>query len=357
MSTTVLGGGYAGIMAANRLAGNGQEVALVTPQPRFVERIRLHAVAAGARASASHPLTEVLHPSVRVLTDTASLIDDGVVHLASGRELSHATLVYAVGSGAGDGDGDGRHRVNTEQEAMRLREELERRPDAPVFVVGAGLTGVEVATALRAAGRTVSVVTASEPARRAGRAHLEALRHSGVPVSIGIWDPGSAEAGAIVVDATGFAVPALAADSGLPVDSFGRLLVDATLRVPGHPEILGAGDCVHIDAPGYGYLRAACATAMPMGAHAADVILAGHRGEQAAAFGVGYVFQCVDLAAGRGHVQLVHRDDRERRFAVTGRAGGMLKEAVCRLTMRWLRQERDRAGSYSWPAPAVEGIA
>ena len=52
-----------------------------------------------------------------------------------------------------------------------------------------------------------------------------------------------------------------------------------------------------------------------------------------------------------------HQQARLARFAVTGRAGGMLKEAVCRLTMRWLRQERDRAGSYSWPAPAVEGIA
>ncbi|WP_409185378.1 hypothetical protein F9C11_14475 [Amycolatopsis sp. VS8301801F10] len=47
MTTTVLGAGYAGVMAANRLAGRGEEVVLVTPNPWFVERIRLHRVATG----------------------------------------------------------------------------------------------------------------------------------------------------------------------------------------------------------------------------------------------------------------------------------------------------------------------
>ncbi|GAA3291041.1 hypothetical protein ACFFON_09480 [Arthrobacter citreus] len=47
METTavVLGGGYAGVMAANRLAAAKRpelEVVLVSPDERFVERIRLH---------------------------------------------------------------------------------------------------------------------------------------------------------------------------------------------------------------------------------------------------------------------------------------------------------------------------
>lgn len=353
MSTTVLGAGYAGIMAANRLAGSGEDVTLVTPQPRFVERIRLHTVASGARESASHDLSAMLNPSVNVLLDTAVRIESDSVRLASGKDLEFGTLVYAIGSGAAGSIAA--HRVSTEAEAARLRDDLRTHPDAPVIVVGAGLTGVEVAAALRAAGRAVRVVTATEPGRRASLEHLEALRLGGVEVSFNTWASSATEDGAIVVDATGFTVPDLAADSGLPVDDLGRLVVDATLRVPGHPRILGAGDAVRIHEPGYEYLRAACATAMPMGAHAADAILALRRGEQPPAFGVGYVVQCVDLAAGRGHVQLVHRDDRERRFAFTGLAGGMLKETVCRLTMRWLRQERDRAGSYSWPAPATGG--
>ncbi|MDQ2624355.1 MAG: dehydrogenase, partial [Actinomycetota bacterium] len=94
------------------------------------------------------------------------------------------------------------------------------------------------------------------------------------------------------------------------------------------------------------HLRAACATALPMGAHAADVILARSRGGAAAPFDLGYLMQCVDLGAGRGHVQLVKADDSERPVAVTGRAGGLLKETVCRLTLRWMA----RAGRYSWPS-------
>ena len=67
-------------------------------------------------------------------------------------------------------------------------------------------------------------------------------------------------------------------------------------------------------------------------------------------FAMGYLLQCVDLGAGSGRAQFVHPDDSERPFAVTGRSGGLLKEAVCRLTVRWLAREGVRPGSYTWPA-------
>jgi NADH dehydrogenase FAD-containing subunit len=39
----VVGGGYAGVMAANRLTRRHDAVVtLINPRPRFVERIRLH---------------------------------------------------------------------------------------------------------------------------------------------------------------------------------------------------------------------------------------------------------------------------------------------------------------------------
>ena len=41
-------------------------------------------------------------------------------------------------------------------------------------------------------------------------------------------------------------------------------------------------------------------------------------------------------------------DDSERSFALPGVLGGLLKEQVCRFTLTWLRQERDRAGRYAW---------
>ena len=157
------------------------------------------------------------------------------------------------------------------------------------------------------------------------------------------------------MDATGFTYPDLAARSGLPTDAQGRLIVDATLTVPGHPRILGAGDAVFVDAPSARHLRPACATALPMGAHAADVIDARRRGVAPEPFDLGYLLQCVDLGEGRGHVQFMRPDDSERRPALTGRTGGLVKEAVCRMTLRWLTQERERPGRFSWASGPTIG--
>lgn len=342
MATTVLGGGYAGVMAANRLAGRGEEVVLVTPDPWFVERIRLHRVAPGLRKDARLKLETVLNPAVEVVQDTATTIGDDKIQLASGESLPYDTLVYAVGSGASTHTGT--YRIVSESETERLRIALAEAPDAPVTIVGAGLTGVELAGALREARRAVKLVSTA-PDRRAIQAHLRFLAKQGVEIEIGRRvDPTGIDG--LVVDTTGFTVPSLAADSGLPVDELGRLLVDEKLTVPGHPNILGAGDAVHSS------FRAACATALPMGAHAADVITERRQGRAGKAFRMGYVLQCTDLGSGRGRVQFLHPDDTERALAIDGRAGGLVKETICRMTVRWLTQERDRAGRYSWPGGA-----
>jgi len=353
MATTVLGAGYAGIMAANRLSGQGEPTTLVSPNPWFVERIRLHTVASGRRSHARIPFSMLVRPEVEIVTDTAVLIDGHDLRLASGAARSFETLLYAIGSSATSRPGV--HSVGSEQAAERLKDELRARPEAPVTVIGAGLTGIEVAGALLDAGRRVQVVNASVPERRAARAHLDDLRRRGAIVETGrridLGAVTDADTDTIWIDATGFSVPTLARDSGLPTDDLGRLIVDDRLTVPGHPRILGAGDAVYVDAPSASHLRAACATALPMGAHAADVILARRNDEADRPFGMGYALQCVDLGRGRGRVQVVYANDTERAIAITGLAGGKLKEAVCRMTVRWLSQERDRAGRFSWPAP------
>ena len=48
----VVGAGYAGLLAANRLAGRGAHVTLVNERDTFVDRIRLHEVIAGTRVPA-----------------------------------------------------------------------------------------------------------------------------------------------------------------------------------------------------------------------------------------------------------------------------------------------------------------
>jgi NADH dehydrogenase len=362
----VVGGGYAGVMAANRLAGSSARVnvTLVDPGETFTERIRLHQVAAGTRASAGVAWARVLHPQVRRLASRAASLDaEGrTVALADGGPLAFDWLVYAVGSGE---QVSPQLAVTNAAEAEATRSAIAGLSSgATVMVAGAGPTGVEVACALAVARPDLAVTVVAPSglahpltARTAVGRRLERL---GVRVLAGTVDPLS---GVVVTadgtsqpaaDATvwtaGLAVPALAADSGLPVADDGRLLVDETLTVPGHERIVGAGDAVTVQGPAGAHLRASCASAIPLGAHAADVVLARLAGTDAATIDIGYVVQCLDLGLGHGHVQTVRPDDTARRWALTGRAGGWAKEQVCRMTVGWLAREARRPGSYAWPS-------
>ncbi|WP_290063236.1 NAD(P)/FAD-dependent oxidoreductase, partial [Amycolatopsis solani] len=158
----VLGGGYAGVMAANRLTQRDDvTVTLVNPRPEFVERIRLHQVAAGS-GEATVRFGDVLAERVRLRVGTATRIDVAGrrVELADGGTAAYDYLVYAVGSGSAVRDVPGAaefaHPLTTLEEA-RLRRPV-GADAAAVTVVGAGPAGIEVAAELAEAGRAVTLV-------------------------------------------------------------------------------------------------------------------------------------------------------------------------------------------------------
>lgn len=98
----VIGAGYAGVMAANRLAAAGRSdvgVTVVNPRPDFVERVRLHEHAAGA-THAVRPLSGLLHRDVRLRVATVETIAERSVRLDDGGALAFDHLLYAVGSTA-----------------------------------------------------------------------------------------------------------------------------------------------------------------------------------------------------------------------------------------------------------------
>lgn len=71
----VIGGGYAGVMAANRLTRRDDvAVTLVNPRETFVERIRLHQLVGGSD-DAVVDYRQVLADSVRLVVDTVTRID------------------------------------------------------------------------------------------------------------------------------------------------------------------------------------------------------------------------------------------------------------------------------------------
>ena len=92
-----------------------------------------------------------------------------------------------------------------------------------------------------------------------------------------------------------------------------------------------------------------CATALPLGAHAADSIIARLENRAPDPLSAGYMLRCISLGRKSGLVQAVHADDRPRSFVIRGRLGGVAKAQICDMTLAWIRGELRRNGSYSWP--------
>jgi hypothetical protein len=96
----------------------------------------------------------------------------------------------------------------------------------------------------------------------------------------------------------------------------------------------------------------ACATALPLGAHAADNVAAAIDGREPARFRYAYVFRCISLGRAAGLIQFVRADDSPRERIVSGRLGAWIKEMICQYTSFSLDLERRWPGAYHWPQTA-----
>src|SRR4029450_12537801 len=161
----VIGGGYAGVLAANRLRQRDDvTVTLINPRSTFVERIRLHQLVGGSY-DAVVDYREVLGEGIGLVVDTVTGIDaaERSVTLATGGAVGYDYLIYAVGSASTDrsvpGAAEFAHPIASLGAAQRLRPVLDAAAmTAPVTVVGAGPQGIEIAAELAELGRTVTLV-------------------------------------------------------------------------------------------------------------------------------------------------------------------------------------------------------
>ncbi|WP_225803311.1 NAD(P)/FAD-dependent oxidoreductase [Streptomyces sp. NK15101] len=366
----VIGGGYAGTLAANRLRMRDDvDVTLVNPRAEFVERIRLHQFAART-GDATIDYGTLLGEGVELLVDSATRIDTATrtVRLASGRDLHYDYVIYAVGStGATPASVPGAAAfavsVAEFESARRLRARLDEVPlDAPVTVVGGGSTGVETAAELVEQGRAVTLVcgrtlapTFSAPGRRYIAKWL--ARHGATVIEGGmvtevrqdavVLADGSVRPSALTVWATGFGVPQLAAASGLRTDALGRLLTDETLTSVDDDRIVAAGDAA---APSGRPLRMSGYAAGPLGAQAADTVLSRIAETEPAVIDLAFTGACLSLGRRAGVRQLARKDDTAVNVYIGGRAGAVIKEVTCKFVVaKRIRQEARRPGSMGWP--------
>ncbi|EME17381.1 NAD(P)/FAD-dependent oxidoreductase [Rhodococcus triatomae] len=374
----VVGAGYAGVTAANRIrarAGSDVTVTMVNPIPEFVERIRLHQHAAGADP-ATRPLAEMLHRDVEVIVGSADAIGDREVVLADGTVVAFDRLGYAVGSGPGGGvpGVEHAHTVSSLDGSIGLRDALDRaRPGAVVTVIGGGLTGIETAAEIaeRRPGLVVRLLSSGVLApglSGGGRdAALRSLDRLGVDVrehtAVTRIEPGEltvAGGGTALCDvavwAGRFVVPDLARRSGLPVDEQGRLRTDETLTVVGRPDVVGVGDAVAPPERVAHHLRMSCQAAIPLGVHGADTVLARLTGREPKPLSIGMTLQCVSLGRADGVVQVVRRDDSPRQLVLRGRGGAWVKERICRGTVGLIAKYAGFHRGMPGPKPQSERV-
>lgn len=365
----VIGGGYAGVMAANRLTQRDDvTVTLVNPRPTFVERIRLHQLVGGSR-DAVVDYRKVLAEGVRLVVDTVTRIDVAgrSVALVTGGTVGYDYLIYAVGSGSADprvpGAAEFAYPIASLEEAQRLRPVLDTVPaTATVTVVGAGPTGIETAAELAELGRTVTLVCGGvlgpylhprgrrSVARRLAKLGVTVLDGPDAKVTAVTRDAvrlgdGRELPSAVTIWTTGFGVPDLAGRSGLRTDALGRLLTDETLTSVDDVRIVAAGDSA---APSDLPFRMSCQSAVQLGPQAAETVLSRIAGKQPAPVNVKFVGQCISLGRRAGIFQFAHRNDAALRFHLGGRPGARLKELVCRSTVWQLKYEARKPGARTW---------
>ncbi|MFL1429947.1 MULTISPECIES: NAD(P)/FAD-dependent oxidoreductase [unclassified Nocardiopsis] len=363
----VIGGGYSGVLAANRLTQRTDlTITLVNPRATFVDRIRLHQFAADTHEAVAD-YADVLSSNVNLVVDTATRIDaeTRTVELAGGDTLAFDHLIYAVGSSSAaptvPGAAEFAHPLASLEEARALKAALDAvSPTAPVTVVGGGPTGIEAASELaEATGHPVTLVCGGvlgpylhprgrrSVARTLGTLGVTVVdgpgtRVTAVTASTVRLADGRELPSAVTVWAAGFSVPPLARDSGLSTDAEGRLLTDETFTSLDTPHIVATGDAA---APSGLPVRMSCQAAVQSGPQAADTVLARIAERDPAPLNILFAAQCISLGRRTGIFQIAHRNDVARGVHISGVAGGRIKEYICRGIVEQLAKEAERPGA------------
>jgi NADH:ubiquinone reductase (H+-translocating) len=319
----VIGGGFAGLATVRALKGAPVRVTLVDRQNHHLFQPLLYQVATAALSPAD--IAEALRHIVRkqenceVLLAEARSIDVGAKKVVTDSgDIPYDFLVVATGS---------RHHyfgkdkwekhapgLKSLEDALEIRrrmlmafelaektaDDAERRAAMTFVVVGGGPTGVEMAGAIAEIARQTLVrdfrhidssqarvilvenserlltmydEDLSESARRqlydiGVEVKLNALAKDvnadGVTLSTGEKIPAKT-----IVWAAGNKASPLGATLGVPVDRAGRVMVNADLSIPGHPEVFVIGDMAHFARDGEAPLPGLAPVAMQQGRTAA----------------------------------------------------------------------------------------
>lgn len=378
----IIGAGYAGLMAAIRLAGKTEEqavsVILMSADHTFIQRPRLYEVATG-KSQAGRPLTQMLRGSgVHFYQGTETALDPQAqvvtVRAGSGaREVRYDYLVYALGSHVDRQSvpGVAEYAYTLDATGPRSARPLFSRlvklanRDGTVTIVGSGPTGMEIAGEIADTfpALQVSVVTrgefgafsssrVQEYARQAmERLNVRIVEHSPVREVTGrsLVVPGREPIPFdLCIWAGGFRAPILASEAGFEVNDRQQIVVDPYLRAVSHPTVYAIGDAAHpAERPG-APVRMALFPALVMGAHAADNLTRLLQGKAQKPLGFSYYGQGIALGRQDAVGFAAYPDDEQVGPLVTGRLGLAVRNFFVWLILRLLTVERWRPGFFFW---------
>lgn len=313
----IVGAGFAGLWSALGAARKldeqgvpGTDVEIVAVNPTRYHSIRVRNYEEPLEQTLV-PLSEVLEPAgVVSVQGTVSGIDASARRVVvdtrdTVRLIDYDRLVFAAGSKlvhpAIAGLAEHAFDVDTHAGARRLGEHLRALPARAdtagrytVIVVGAGLTGVEIAAELpsrlagiagEAARGGIRVILADRTPKigqemGAAQPVIErAMRELGVELLPGIslksvdaqgieLADGARIDAATVVWCGGMRASALTGQFGVALDELGRLPVDEFLRVRDVPGVFAAGDCARLLIDGERPSVMSCQHGRPMGRYA-----------------------------------------------------------------------------------------
>ncbi len=326
----IIGGGFAGLECARRLANDDRfEITLVDRTNHHVFQPLLYQVATASLAAPdiARSIRQVLADAknVTVLMDEITDLDPGarIAMGHSGTAYSYDLLLLAAGArtsffgqdhwaehslglkSLADAQNIRRVVLSNLERAELTQDAAERDRLMTVAIVGGGPTGVELA------GAFADLVHRSLKSnfRRIDTSHLRIILIEGSELLLEAFDhdqsiyarkrleklgvevrnntrvtqvregaldfkDGSTLEAAAIIWAAGVAASPLTAKLGVPADRGGRVTPDADLSLPGHPEIFVAGDLVSMkDSEGKSVPGVAPA-ALQMGTHIAKLLSA-----------------------------------------------------------------------------------
>lgn len=361
----VLGAGYAGTYVAGNLARRlspaDTEITVVNAVPDFVERLRLHQLAAGQEIETQKLADIFAGTGIRLRLARVTAVDPErqVVAVADadggGGELGYDTLLYALGSHGDDrgvpGVAEHAFDVAARPSALRLRERLDSlREGGSVVIVGDGLTGIETATEIAESrpGLSVALVARGELGAQLSPGARGHLRQACDRLGITVLEHTSVEAveaarvlcadgTTLASDATvwtaGFAVAPIAAAAGLEVTENGRILVDRTMRSLSHPNVYAAGDSVFTIGENGRPLPMSCASAGYTGMQAMKAIVGSLTGSKIGHVKLDYPGNHISLGRQDGILQMVDHEAQAKPKYMGGRKAARIKAGILKMSL------------------------